>query len=148
MDFVDFNLAKKLKEKGFDEECLAYYTSEYTLYLNKVVLCDDKYLELAEIDYEECLRSYNTQKDRLLRTIIDAPTISQVLKWLREEKEIDIVIYPIDACTVFMGGEKYILSIYISRKREYKLHRDNKDKYVKWEEAAYAGIEYVLDNLI
>ena len=80
--------------------------------------------------------------------VIVAPTISQVLEWLREEKEIDIVIYPIDACTVFMGGEKYILSVYTRRKRDYKLHHNNKDKYVKWENAALAGIEYVLDNLI
>ena len=76
------------------------------------------------------------------------PRISQVLDWLRIEKNIDIVIYPIDASTLYMGGEKYILSIYNNAKRDYKLHNDNIDKYVKWEDAAVAGIEYVLDNLI
>lgn len=76
------------------------------------------------------------------------PRISQALDWLRTEKNIDIVIYPIDACTLYMGGEKYILSIYNDAKRIYKLHHDTIDKYVKWEDAAVAGIEYVLDNLI
>ena len=74
------------------------------------------------------------------------PRISQVLDWLRTEKNIDIVIYPIDS--LYMGGEKYILSIYNDAKRIYKLHHDNIDKYVKWEDAAVAGIEYVLGNLI
>ena len=76
------------------------------------------------------------------------PRISQVLDWLRTEKNIDIVIYPIDACTLYMGGEKYILSVYHDGKRDMKLHNDYIDKYVKWEDAAVAGIEYVLDKLI
>jgi hypothetical protein len=78
-----------------------------------------------------------------------APRISQVLDWLRTEKNIDIVIYPIDASTVFMGGEKYILSIYNRGKRDYKILNNNKINYhVKWEDAAVTGIEYVLENLI
>jgi hypothetical protein len=76
------------------------------------------------------------------------PRISQVLDWLREEKNIDIVIYPVDACTVFMGGEKYILSIYKNGKRDLRIHIDGDDKFVKWEDAAVAGIEYVLKILI
>ena len=76
------------------------------------------------------------------------PRISQVLDWLRTEKNIDIVIYPIDRSTIFMGGEKYILSIYDDGKRDMRIHIDGDDKFVKWEDAAVAGIEYVLDNLI
>ena len=76
------------------------------------------------------------------------PRISQVLDWLRTEKNIDIVIYPVDANTLFMGGEKYILSIYHNGKRDMKIHFNGNDKFVKWEDAAVGGIEYVLDNLI
>ena len=77
-DFVTFEIAKKLKDKGFREECLSYYTSEYTLYNNNIALTDDQYLVVSEIDYEEFLKSNNatTQWDN----IYDAPTISQVLK--------------------------------------------------------------------
>ena len=142
-DFAPFELAVKLKEKGFDEECLAYYTSEHTLYTNKVVLCDDKYLEVAEIDYEECLRSYNTQKDRLLRTIVDAPTISQVLKWLREKYFIHISTKPYPC-------EDGIMWLYETRKfNEYRsVVVANKTGFIKEEKAALAGIKCVLDNLI
>ena len=76
------------------------------------------------------------------------PRISQVLDWLRTEKNIDIVIYPVDASTVFMGGEKYILSVYNCGKRDLRIYNDGNDKFVKWEDAAVAGIKYVLDNLI
>ena len=76
------------------------------------------------------------------------PQISHVLEWLREEKDIDIVIYPIDRNTIYMGGEKYILSIYFCGKRDYKIHKDNNDKFIKWEDACIAGIEYVINNLI
>lgn len=76
------------------------------------------------------------------------PQIYQVLDWLRTERNIDIVVYPIDSCTVYMGGEKYILSVYRDGRREYKIHHDNIDKYVKWEDAAVAGIKYVIDNLL
>jgi hypothetical protein len=47
-----------------------------------------------------------------------------------------------------MGGEKYILSIYDDGKRDMRIHFNGDDKFVKWEDAAVAGIEYVLDNLI
>lgn len=145
MDFVSFDIAKKLKEKGFDEECFAYYTSEYTLYTNKVAFCDDKYFNLAEIGYEECLYSYNTQKDRLLEHIVDAPTISQVLKWLREEKEIDIVINPIFKYDDNLNGiREYGVSVFAP-----SLNKPTHCGYFNmWEKASIAGIEYALDNLI
>ena len=76
------------------------------------------------------------------------PLISQALDWLRNEKNIDIVIYPVDAATVFMGGEKYILSIYNNGRRDLRIHIDGDDKFVKWEDAAVAGIEYSLRILI
>ena len=76
------------------------------------------------------------------------PRISQVLDWLRTEKNIDIVIYPVDASTIFMGGEKYILSVYNCGKRDMRIHIDGNYIFVKWEDAAVAGIEYVLDYII
>ena len=146
-DFVTYELAVKLKEKGFDEECLAYYTSEYTLYTNKVVLCDDKYLEVAEIDYEECLRSYNTQKDRLLRTIVDAPTISQILKWLRKEKNIFVVIA---ANPTLSTKDKiaYYYQVYSNSNGVTSDYYENEECYAQWEDCAIDSIKYVLDNLI
>ena len=136
MKFVNKQLALKLKEKGFDRPCFGFYNpiqDELQLY------CANN----KDVTYKNILTSVYKNK-----VLVDAPTIEQVLKWLREEKDIDIVIYPIDRNTIYMGGEKYILSIYFCGKRDYKIHKDNNDKFVKWEDACISGIEYVINNLI
>ena len=136
MKFINKQLALKLKEKGFDRPCLGFYNpiqDELQLY------CANN----KDVTYKNILTSVYKNK-----VLVDAPIIEQVLKWLREEKDIDIVIYPIDRNTIYMGGEKYILSIYCCGKRDYKIHKDNNDKFVKWEDACISGIEYVINNLI
>lgn len=153
MKFVDKKLAIKLKEKGFDRPCFGWYyietptgMTEGELVLNRYPCRGGTYKETLErhIDFQpkEGFVGY------INPNVVDAPTIEQVLKWLREEKDIDIVIYPIDRNTIYMGGEKYILSIYCCGKRDYKIHKDNNDKFVKWEDACISGIEYVINNLI
>jgi hypothetical protein len=128
MQHVTFEMANKLKEKGYPQHIRDH---EYII--------DNEYEDKFEIG-----EKYPVEFIPEHIPSIAAPRISEVLKWLREYKEIDIVPYPIDACTVYMGGEKYILSIYINRKRDYKIHHDNIDKYVTWEDAALAGINYFL----
>ena len=136
-DFVNFEIAKKLKEKGFKEECFAYYTSEYTLYNNMVVLCDDKYLEVAEIDYNESLISNNSVRENKDNNICDAPTISQVLKWLRDDN------ISVEPCATYNNMWWYAIKINGEIEVTYM-----GDGYNSYEEAALVGVEYVLDNLI
>ena len=68
-----------------------------------------------------------------------AATISQVLKWLREEKKIfvEIVITP-------MGLYKPMIYDIGGVKKPY---RDISPR-IDFNEASIAGIEYVIDNLI
>lgn len=134
MKFISKDLAIKLKEKGFNKPCFGWYDNQITDSINL-------YLNVKEGDYTDLLEYTND-----FEWIIDAPTIEQVLEWLREEKDIDIVIYPIDRNTIYMGGEKYILSIYCCGKRDYKIHESNNDKFVKWEDACIYGIEYLMNN--
>jgi hypothetical protein len=144
-DFVNYNLALKLKEKDFKEKCLAYYDVED----NVGLLYNTQYSDdLCPCQYTDLLISYNSGD--IVSNLddsgncIDAPTISQVLKWLREEKEIDILLQPI-----FLYNEN-------NREREYGIEiyapQLNKpthlDYFKNWEKGAIAGIEYVLDNLI
>jgi hypothetical protein len=107
MDFVDFNLAKKLKEKGFNVPCI------YT--------------------YCEC----------------SAPTISQVLKWLREEHHLHFEVV----------GAAYGYSLTISdtpdkggTDRYYSYANNDGPNYAgawdKCEDCVLYGIEYVLDNIL
>ena len=133
MKFVSKDLALKLKEKGFNRPCFGWYNPDNEEL--KLHLCEGT----SRLVLEHTL---------YCEYIIDAPTTDQVLEWLREEKDIDIVIYPVDRNTIYMGGEKYILSICFCGKRIYEIHKDNNDKFVKYEDACIAGIEYIVEHLI
>lgn len=77
---------------------------------------------------------------------INTPTISQVLKWLREKKKIHIEMLLYD------GTYSYLIKSIdkIDKDVFHKcLNEDTTDEeYDTYEEAALAGIEYVLNNLI
>ena len=132
-DFVSFDLAKKLKEKGFREKCLAFYTSTKSFYYNNTNVCSD-----VE-DLLECCNESEEYDD------IDAPTISQVLKWLREEQAVHISI------SIYSKGwycDVYTYEYY-EEDREYSAkHIVQLDEFSTYEEAALAGIDYALDDLI
>jgi len=124
-DFVTYELAVKLKEKGFNDECHAYYEPlKHCLNLSRVF----KKNSLAE--------NYNC---------ITAPTISQVLKWLREEKKIYIEIWWLTQHTTknLKGFQFVVTPLCENPQRETDL-----ELYCDYETAAIKGIEYVIDNLI
>ena len=106
MEFLNFDLAKKLKEKGFD-----WVTSN--VYERNTIACR----------YEDYPK----------------PTISQVLKWLREEKKIAINIEFIP-----YAWQYKIIDMSFERRFEPR----GITLFSDYEEAAIAGIEYVLDNIL
>lgn len=142
MEFVNYEIAKKLKEKGFIELCLAYYTNDDTLYYN--------YSHRAGACYRDCYLSHNFMpKDSVSGKFVDAPTISQVLKWLREVKGIDVLPQR-GHINIDNNGKVtryYNVNIYFERWFACTLDNDEQD-YSTFEQAAIAGIEYVLDNII
>lgn len=71
------------------------------------------------------------------------PTISQVLKWLREEEGISLNVYP-----SYFANLLYWTCDVISFIGEISIEKRLGGDVKTYEEAAIAGIEYVLDNLI
>lgn len=125
-DFVPFELAVKLKEKGFDYPCIGHYVNS----------------QLYVAHYQNAFHSDNDES-------IDAPTISQVLKWLREECGIFILVEP------DILSPEYKLTFTLRVKFYIKGEEDEgfSERYLtyrrdSYEQATLAGIEYVLDNLI
>lgn len=124
-EFVTFKLSKKLKEKGYPQH-----------------ICDDGYI--TEKDDK-----YDIGDKEMIWIIPDylpyiaAPTISQVLKWLRELLEIDILPnIVISYCDNLNRIRSYSCNIYSPR-----LNKPIETEYFEsYEEASLAGIEYVLDN--
>lgn len=136
MDFVDFNLAKKLKEKGFQEECLCHYVGEDLVYNiespitnNQLWFCHNKYDNIWHRDN------------------IDAPTIAQVLKWLREVHNVyvDIGLY-----VITKDMRKYNINVYHNKNRRDLMYSGIHltKECSKYEEACEVALKYVLDNLI
>ena len=129
-DFVTFEIAKKLKEKGFScEYPFAMYNEDgdfFPLYSS-----DKYYYGIEDFDKHDYI----------------APTISQVLKWLRKEKDMHIEIF------LYNGTYSYIVKsitkIYEDVNFHQCLNEDTTDmEYETYELAALPGIEYVLDNLL
>ena len=147
-EFVTFEIAEKLKEEGYNKPFYFYYRTD-----------------------DECIHHVNTcaplvNSDKIDDEVVIAPTISQVLNWLRKVKNIDIEIH---AEAGMLGDKVYVP--FISTYTEFTLetspevvrYRQKKFNptiplpheiiptltyFKEWEEAALMGIEFVLDNLI
>jgi hypothetical protein len=133
MDFVDFNLSKKLKEKGFTcQYPIAMYNelgSFHALYTSadhnpniKSVFGNREYYDYDDFDDKDCV----------------CPIISQVLKWLREEKKIYVSVE-----VEHEDWFEYKIVQLIKNTRYTSSH-----VYETYDDAMLAGIEYVLNNLI
>jgi hypothetical protein len=129
-DFIPFELAKKLQEKGFKEKCLLHYESTGGFYSNSIDTYDRPNQELDYSDFLKCFNEGNSIG------LIDAPTISQVLKWLRDEKKIYVSV-EVEREDWF--EYKIVQTIKNTRRTGTKVH----ETYSK---AILAGIEYVIDN--
>lgn len=136
MDFVDFNVAKKLKEKGFNEECLCHYIDEDLIYNIE-----------SPITNNQLWFSHNKFNNIWHKDNVDAPTVSQVLKWLIDKKNIYI--------ETFLYNRKYSYLIKSTTKiceddlfHECLNDDTSDDEYEDPKDAMLAGIKYVLDNLI
>jgi len=131
-NFVSFETAKLLKEKGFEA---------YTLMVYKLPS------QLLHIDKEYLVGNNNciTKGDSIE---ILAPTHQMAMKWLREKhnKHCDIG-YDIDL-------EWYFQIINLKETVEYDYpepkyyHSENETNFKTYEEAVEAALKYVLVNLI
>ena len=131
-DFVSFELAKKLKAKGFSCD------TPFAMY-NEIGVFHECYTSVGNMNYYD----YDDFDNR----DYIAPTISQVLKWLRKEKMVHIspVLWKIGwyVDILIFADNECDENVAYDIKDEYQL-----DDYETYEEAMFKGIEYVLDNLI
>jgi len=127
--YVSYEVAKLLKEKGFDWFTYAYYTKDDVdtkPYFGMENLCPD---------------NWNGEVDEVNDLWFSAPTHQMAMRWLREERGIHIYLIP-------ANGYYYWASIYIengNRTLNKVLSRNGRKAY---EEAVEAALLYVLKNLI
>lgn len=120
--YVSFEVAKLLKEKGFDEECHHVYEGED--------------IEWANILYGEDVLSNSND-------VISAPTQQMAMRWLREDKNIFIEI----STSIDLNG-RYHYSCFILDKECKYLRKGYTDFDWTYEDAVEAALKYCLKNLI
>lgn len=125
-NFVTFETAKKLKEKGFPQRPDYFNYSSYYAW--------DGLRKIHSLSNASVWFDPNIDRDN----IYFAPTISQVLKWLREEKKLHIIIP-----ASFDRDYWWEVRDFNRKLSEYSI-----SELGTYEETAIDGIKYVLDNLI
>lgn len=141
-DFVTFETAKKLKEKGFPQRP-DYFN--YSSYYDWDGLRKIHSLSNASVWFDPNINREN---------IYFAPTISQALKWLRKEKKIHIepcILADVDTdadgklITYYTYWSFSITSIESGDMIYFEYEHMNDRRFNSFEEAAFAGIDYILD---
>ena len=127
-DYVSFEIAKLLKEKGFDgkdiEDCFAFY--------NKT----------GEIGFLQTFGDITDYYD--LENPVIAPTHQMTMKWLREGHKWSIQVFPV------FDNLKWCYDIYELKIQKYQSRPEllSDMDYDTYEDACEAAIRYCLMNLI
>lgn len=128
-DYVSFETAKLLKEKGFDEPIMSVYTSDKKPYIGVILL--------------KCNSDVPNVYPRL--------TLQMAMKWLRKVHNIHINL---DIHWLYFANSKgwmYVIERILENGVEYidsKGDENDKTFYFTYEQAAEAAIKYCLEKLI
>lgn len=148
-DFVTYELAVKLKEKGFDRPCIYAYCEQGGW--NKYKQVHEPITHILRTDGnpfgsfysgKNWNVKYKTYKNKIR---CSAPTIPQVLRWLRKKKIVISILptgYNKETGLTSYYYVIYDVTEYFWEKYEYS------QSFETWEECELSAIEYVLDNLI
>lgn len=120
-DYCSFEVSKLLKEKGFDEVVHAYHNI-----------------------YDKINLDFNISS-KAPHLYIPCPTHQMAMKWLREEKNIVIIIEPHLYDYVNEKNKSYSCSLWIGD--NYYEYIESRD-YLSYAEAVEAALKYSLENLI
>ena len=131
-DYVSFETAKLLKEKGFDEYCPLWYNL-------------DKPLE-GPFFYKEIGWYGHNSYDYNGKRIVSAPTLQMAMKWLREVHKVHISIYPFNRELPVTDEFYYTCDIATSKLSSKEGHL--RGVWKTYEEATEAALKYCLENLI
>jgi hypothetical protein len=140
-DYVSFETAKLLKEKGFDEYCRALYTSKGELEIVTRMYLHDYFTNNYFVT--SYLNNDDTEKP-VESKYITAPTLQMTMKWLRNTFHLEI--YPFHD-TIQENNDWW-----------YRIERHSKGCgltehesdviYKTYEESCEAAIKYCIENLI
>ena len=124
-DYVSFETAKLLKEKGFDENCSRSYVK-------------DKLAVSQGFNNSYYTTMYSDASYRP----VSAPTLQMAMKWLREVHKL--------YCDIRVGDGDFVIDIMSLKDGEFGCEVVEPEccVYLTYEEACEAAIKHCLENLI
>ena len=132
--YVSFEVAKLLKEKGFDIPCDSYYdyfSSNVTMYQGYV---------------PEFSGNCTNHNGRDNHDVYSRPTQQLAMRWLREEHNIHISVYLFNREKSITKDSSYTCDIATEKMSSQYGHL--RGVWKTYEEACEAAIKYCLENLI
>ena len=132
-DYCSFEIAKLLKEKGFDIYVRSYYEK-------------NEYKTKEEFSTNNALWNWNISGFRY-----SAPTLQMAMKWLRGKHKIGIFPSIYSSHSIYYSekdGVKHSFGTAIISLSNYELMTDDTMPMPTYEEACEAAIKYCLKNLI
>ena len=140
-DYVSFETAKLLKEKGFDEYCKsAYHVGSVCSVASLGYHDNEGHGALIEEKQNSDFGKYDNA--------ISAPTLQMTMKWLRDEKHYYIQVM-LDGWACGDHSGYYVVIQKTDSDFEMMLQDAvNEVFYQTYEEACEAAIKYCLENLI
>lgn len=121
-DYVSFEVAKLLKEKGFNESCYRYYDNKGDIcgkYINP-----DIPFNYSSVPYYLC------------------PSQPMVMKWLRRVHNVNIDIVSI------WNQKRFEYQVFVVTPENAKQCYVDDKLYLGYEEAVESALKYALENLI
>lgn len=126
-DYVSFDIAKLLKEKGFDWECISYYVDD----------------EPYDVKYSFCGETNSDWESRCC----SAPTLQMAMKWLREVH--NLVVNPVTTSAGTRAYGEWEADIYYRDSGiDATVNACGHIYGETYEEAVETAIKYCLEHLI
>lgn len=121
-DYVSYEVARLLKEKGFNWDCITYYVDSNP----------------NNVQYSMLFENNTTWEERCC----SAPTHQMTMAWLREVHNINIDIVPI------WNRNRWEYQIFIVTPATSQRPYVANTLYLDYEEAAKEALKHSLENLI
>ena len=128
-DFVSFEIAKLLKEKGFEGHSILTIYDENTV---------NAYIK----ELQEKHLPYSSDDHKLKEFYYTQPTLQMAMKWLREVHNINIDIVSV------WNQKRFEYQVFVVTPENAKHCYVDEKLYLGHEEACEAAIKYCLENLI
>lgn len=135
-DYISFELAKLLKEKGFDEVCRTWYFGEDRIN-NSTLIPKDELLFVSDNYYGAKRNSWIGYPNA-----VTAPTVQMVIKWLQKIYKIIIIVSP--SVTDDDGDAGCLWEYTIQNRLEIKYRSEC--LFEKTKDAYESAIKYYLEN--